>query len=259
VAVPALELSFPTEAPEQAPAVPESGPFVTETMAELYLQQGHRDEALRVYRALLDQRPDDASLRAKVANLETPLAPRAAVQPIQPQPAERVGPSGPTIREVLNLVAMRRPGFRPSPLLGNGGPESTAPGGEISAAAPDAIGAFLGAPQISAEDEHAAVTLALAFVAPNGTEPASARAAESREIVGAPARPAATELSLDTVFGGGGAGSPPAPSSFSFDQFFSQRAAAEGPAAAAPAGASSAESPSDVAQFTQWLEGLKQR
>ncbi|HXO86833.1 MAG TPA: tetratricopeptide repeat protein, partial [Gemmatimonadales bacterium] len=41
-------------------------PVVTETMAELYLKQGHRDEALKVYRALLEQRPHDSSLRAKV-------------------------------------------------------------------------------------------------------------------------------------------------------------------------------------------------
>ncbi|MGA8212382.1 MAG: tetratricopeptide repeat protein, partial [Candidatus Sulfotelmatobacter sp.] len=34
--------------------------FVTETMAQLYLQQGHRDEALKVYRQLLAQRPNDS-------------------------------------------------------------------------------------------------------------------------------------------------------------------------------------------------------
>ena len=54
------------------PAQPVDTPqvFVTETMAELYLQQGFRDEALQVYRQLAEQNPDDASLRERIAHLE---------------------------------------------------------------------------------------------------------------------------------------------------------------------------------------------
>ncbi|HET9383847.1 MAG TPA: hypothetical protein VFO67_01785, partial [Gemmatimonadales bacterium] len=44
-------------------------PVVTETMAELYLKQGHHQDALRVYQALLAQRPNDARLKAKVEQL----------------------------------------------------------------------------------------------------------------------------------------------------------------------------------------------
>jgi hypothetical protein len=44
-------------------------PVVTETMAELYLKQGHHQDALRVYQALLAQRPNDAKLKAKVQQL----------------------------------------------------------------------------------------------------------------------------------------------------------------------------------------------
>ncbi len=44
--------------------------FVTETMAELYLQQGFRDEALSVYRQLLAQNPADVTLRERVEQLE---------------------------------------------------------------------------------------------------------------------------------------------------------------------------------------------
>ena len=44
-------------------------PVVTETMAELYLKQGHQQDALRVYQALLTQRPNDAKLRSKVDQL----------------------------------------------------------------------------------------------------------------------------------------------------------------------------------------------
>jgi tetratricopeptide (TPR) repeat protein len=45
--------------------------FVTETMAELYLQQGFADEALAVYRQLLEASPGDANLRARVQQLES--------------------------------------------------------------------------------------------------------------------------------------------------------------------------------------------
>jgi len=44
-------------------------PVLTETMAELYLKQGHQQDALRVYQALLAQRPTDAKLKSKVVQL----------------------------------------------------------------------------------------------------------------------------------------------------------------------------------------------
>ena len=80
----------------------------------------------------------------------------------------------------------------------------------------------------------------------------------SMSISGAPARPAGNELSLDSVFGAEQQASgppPPPPSSFSFDQFFANRDAAT----SGHAGGSVAESAAEVAQFTQWLEGLKRR
>lgn len=45
--------------------------FVTETMAELYLQQGFRNEALAVYRELLARNPSDASLRDRIDQIES--------------------------------------------------------------------------------------------------------------------------------------------------------------------------------------------
>ncbi len=64
--------------PEGAPALSEdeSDPelVVTETMAELYLRQGHRSEALRVYRELWLRNRDDLRLRERVDSLETELA-----------------------------------------------------------------------------------------------------------------------------------------------------------------------------------------
>jgi hypothetical protein len=262
-----LEFLSVDEPPEAAPA-PDSGPFVTETMAELYLQQGHREEALRVYRALLEQRPGDAALQVRVARLEAEFKPRvAAPAPVRPaipptrRPAPAVRPeTGPTIREVLHLVARRRPGARAVAPGGNGSTPSEAPpaAGAPSSLGYDAIAALFGNGAVAPEDEGAAMSLALAFLEVNGGS-RGAQSEQAPSIVGAPARPASTELSLDSVFGGGGT-SPAAPSSFSFDQFFSQRASTQHGGASEPAGgAASGHAPDDVAQFTQWLEGLKRR
>ena len=47
---------------------------VTESMADLYLRQGHRKEALAVYRLLYQRSPDDLRLRERVDELETEVA-----------------------------------------------------------------------------------------------------------------------------------------------------------------------------------------
>ena len=60
--------------------------FVTETMAEVYVQQGHTDKAIEVYRQLISQSPDDAGLQAKLAALEATL-------PIVELPSVPEGPS----------------------------------------------------------------------------------------------------------------------------------------------------------------------
>jgi len=64
-------------APEPPPAVlaPEpaaasaSGPAATLTLAELYLRQGHRGEAERIYREVLRREPDNAQAREGLAAL----------------------------------------------------------------------------------------------------------------------------------------------------------------------------------------------
>jgi tetratricopeptide (TPR) repeat protein len=73
-----MEFQAPKREEHPAPPPVESTPesdtpqaFVTETMAELYLQQGFRDEALAVYRQLLAQNPYDDNLRERVAQLES--------------------------------------------------------------------------------------------------------------------------------------------------------------------------------------------
>jgi tetratricopeptide (TPR) repeat protein len=67
--------------PEASRAAPAAGgersftgasaePFVNETMAQLYLQQGYRQLALKVYRQLSASRPHDQSLKDRIAEIE---------------------------------------------------------------------------------------------------------------------------------------------------------------------------------------------
>lgn len=71
------EESEPSPAAELAVASRESTftgastePFVNETMAQLYLQQGYRQLALKVYRQLSASRPHDQSLKDRIVEIE---------------------------------------------------------------------------------------------------------------------------------------------------------------------------------------------
>jgi hypothetical protein len=215
--------------PAVAASAPDSGSaFVTETMAELYLKQGHRDEALRVYRALLEKRPGDAGLQAKIASLAPPPA--------------AVARSGPSIRELLHVIALRRPGHRPAPPSNGNGTSA-----HDVAVGPDGLAYLFGGVAVSPAEDAAALLLSSAFVEHDGHD----------TIAGMPAHQAANDLSLNTVFAGDNPAPQPPPSSFSFDRFFSQRATAEHDAQGAAD--EPTESREDVAQFSQWLEGLKQK
>ena len=219
---------MPEPEPVAATASDSSSAFVTETMAELYLKQGHREEALRVYRALLEKRPGDAALLAKIASLEP-----------KPVPAR----TGPTIREMLHVIALRRPGYRPAATGGNGAAAYTA-----SEVGPDGLAYLFNNAAVSPLDDAAATMLASAFATHNG---------QDSILRGAPAHPATNDLSLNTVFSAENPAPAAPPQNFSFDQFFSQRATAEHDASIA--GEAQPESKEDVAQFSQWLEGLKQK
>jgi tetratricopeptide (TPR) repeat protein len=54
--------------PEEAPSDQEL--VITESMAELFLRQGHRELAAAVYRQLVERSPGDAALRAALAEVE---------------------------------------------------------------------------------------------------------------------------------------------------------------------------------------------
>jgi hypothetical protein len=57
-------------------------------MAELYLKQGYRAEAVAVYRQLVQQNPGDSSLRDKLQKAEEPDDARETATPAEPKPAE---------------------------------------------------------------------------------------------------------------------------------------------------------------------------
>ncbi len=85
---------------------------VTETMAELYLRQGHRSEALRVYRELWLRSGNDLRLREKVDALETELA---AEESGAEAPVTAYAAPAPTrtVAAFLGSILQARPGGTP--------------------------------------------------------------------------------------------------------------------------------------------------
>ena len=278
------------EAALSAPAAP----FVTATMAELFVRQGFREQALDVYRQLLASNPSDEGIRARIAQLQPP-APAAA---------------GDSVRDFLARFATRRPGERgaavappsnddfvsferipstesaapaaielvdvPPPSREAPAPAAASPAATVPRVTPSApmstgiergastqgaagsIDALFGNRAAGTSEDSAASALAQAF---------GGAAEQAPAISGRPTRAAAGELSLDSVFRDGPPRPPRASQSFSFDQFFSPDSATpEKPAAASsPTPTSDPTAPTepaernadDIEQFNSWLQGLK--
>jgi tetratricopeptide (TPR) repeat protein len=251
-----------------AGALSQVEPVLTETMAELYLKQGHQADALRVYQALLMQRPGDAQLAAKVAQLSGQGTPVPAAVPAPPR--RRSGPgSGETVGSFLKGVLSGRR-VTPPPAPVPPAPPPPAPAAARAAAAPRPT------PPPAAVPES---TLDSAF---SGSTEAEAPGQQ----VGKPTRPADDSISLDSVFGDEGGRGPgpqaaaaPRPASgsggFSFDDFFGGAAPGAAPPASTPGanappdakaaaprasggrGRPSGEDEGDLDQFQSWLKGLK--
>lgn len=256
------------DAPETASTAGEV--FVTETMAELYVQQGHLDSALDIYRKLVEQRPAEPELRDRLRAIEDRLfgppgeAQSATASTPTPMPASTPVQGGPTIREFLSALLSSR-----------GAAENTASGSSASNGSPDggkesqhsidqrpsmratpnsgetvsgSIDALFSGAIATASDSMAAITLSDAF---------APEQAETPPLQGTPAHRAEDELSLDHVFR---ANQPPAAGAgkddFSFDEFFAEEAN-EGMSSAAGDSSSGGGAPDDIAQFNAWLNGLK--
>ena len=216
----------PIAEPELEPAF-----VATETMAEVYLSQGHRLEALDVYRSLLRSTPGDVRLSEIVSALEQEL--ESAVVPgdeavqeadgVEEEPEASYAASatgGQTVKALFHDLLATRPAET--------GPPESSP---------------------AQEDGTAADT--------------------GRSVVGEPTRPAQDTLSLSAIFGEDSSPVPPAlgrgsdkdegeaEGGFSFDNFFGDEKGGSGskrPSGSPPKGRESEE---DLDQFQSWLQGLK--
>jgi len=134
-----------TPMPESRPAQsanPE--PFVNETMAQLYLQQGYRALALNVYRQLIESRPDEPRLRAKLKELEDEeqsgaQSRRDDAPSVESPNPERETPRAPSIEAPPTLPSTQpgseeTPGFDRSPI--DSPPSSTPPSERDSVESP---------------------------------------------------------------------------------------------------------------------------
>jgi tetratricopeptide (TPR) repeat protein len=234
-------------------ALSRAEPVLTETMADLYLRQGHQEEALRVYQALLAQRPGDARLRGRVESLT-----RGGKRE---EGLGGEGGTGETVQVFLRRILAGRPGVPAagasvsapgagSPLdeafaIAHSDVEREAPGvispGEATRPATDSISLD----QVFGDD------------GPRTLPPAAAVPA-APSAGAAPAGPASSSQQT------GG---------FSFDQFFSAPEPAAGDTAATPSEGGTTPQPStrnaggrlrppvedegDLDQFQAWLRGLK--
>jgi tetratricopeptide (TPR) repeat protein len=268
-AVPAAVALSDDDGAADTATLSQAEPVLTETMAELYLKQGHQQDALRVYQALLAQRPTDAKLRRRVEELTGGGA--------------RRGGSGVSAQAFLKGIwsgrgsAPRTPARAPAPPPPSEPDLETAAQQSTLEAAFDAADGGMSAPGEPSHPAEDHISLDSVF----GDD--SARRSTSAPAAGDGAA-AASESGAGANRGGGSAsGGGAAP--FSFDDFFGGAGGAGGGtgAAAAPAaGAGSGEPttpvepgsartpgrssgraqrpPEDEAeadQFQQWLKKLK--
>ncbi len=230
---------------DSLPAEP-AAPFVTETMAELYLQQGFTAEALDVYRQLSVASPDDERLKERVRNLErgertsisldtvpeqesytaegaVPLGgmldfaetPVTAQEPVAELPAEPESEPEPVVQETARgyfaALAARRAvkgsgRARTAPRVS--APRVSAP--RISSAV--AMPASSAASVTSLDELFAGGTISERdeHVALAFAQVAGAAEMGGTAVKGKPTAPAETELSLDSVFRDSDARSTPA-------------------------------------------------
>lgn len=154
-------------------------PFVTETMAELYLQQGFREEALSVYRQLLAQNPDDKGLAERVMHLEHGTRSSLAID---------------SVSEEIEAAELRKSGSIPTV------PAVPMPASPVSAApvpaAPEPVMELMPEPEPAAPETVAPLAEAVpAFLVEAPPVPETLAAPAVPEMPAAPAMPAAPVVS----------------------------------------------------------------
>ncbi len=256
--------------PEAEPVVPQPEPApVMELMPEL---EPATPEAV----APMAEAVPAFLVEAPAAPAEPPTvpveiaAPAAAVPPEPAAVAPMPAPAGPLARDILLRIASRRavpgggfvaaaadaaPGLSTAPAASAAAPAAVASAaiageGEVSVAPGGAVDQLFGTSGVAAVDEGAAIAMAAAFGAAPPVAP----------IRGEPTRAGTDELSLDSVFGSDAQARPSVvqrqSSTLRFDQFFSGAEGGESAPAAPPPNATPA-SGDDIAQFSNWLKGLK--
>jgi tetratricopeptide (TPR) repeat protein len=216
-----------SDAPSMADGA-EGEPIITETVAELYLQQGLFDRALAVYRELAARAPDDVALADRVRELEGELAPTVP---------------GRTAGAWFAALAARRVtrGARPDPV-------------EAEAAEPGLASLFTSSPDPA--DERAAAVWSQAF----GGGEAPLPSAEEALFEGASGEGDVPAGAASATMRALAPASAPTGDTFSFEQFFAPPAT-EAPRDGAPNSAATttegAPPPAaDLANFAAWLRGL---
>jgi hypothetical protein len=223
----------------------EPEPVVTETMAEVYVRQGLVDEAREVYGRLLAGRPDDARLKARLAELNA-----SAGGGRGPMQFDAAASGGRSARAMILAVLSARPSGavaapvpptpEPSPAVATAARE-TPPGAPLATSLPEPMDeAFseeqgdeaLGAPTQPADDE---VTLSAIFGEPSASEPSRQPVASRAPEPSAPGR---------------------TPGGFSFDEFFGKPARAVPASAGRPPRDTLSDDEGEEA-FRDWLKGLK--
>lgn len=212
-------------------------PVVTETMAELYLRQGHTEDAVRVYEALLAQRPGDERLREKLDSLTGRTA------------------SGQTVREFLQALFLGHA----APVQVAAVPEPSPEAQEVAVDVSSLSGAFAAAPadgEMPGQPSHPSED-ALSLDQVFGDDPRMSRPVEHMAPPPPPPQPSAPRKQAEPVG--------QRTQGFSFDEFF-DTSANQAPASSAPTPSparpsvrakAAAEDESDLDQFQAWLKGLK--
>jgi tetratricopeptide (TPR) repeat protein len=175
----------PTQVEAAAAAAPDTpaaadadhGLVVTESMAELLVQQGHVTEALRVYRALEVQLGSDPQIRRRIGELETAPSPPPARQAFAAKDTH-----GQSVAEFFRgLLAARPPAMTVSPAQ-KADPAAPGPGAEAE-----------GAPTRPAHDS---LSLSSVF----GDEGTPTPPAVPVSAAGAPPAPADATVSFDEFY-----------------------------------------------------------